>query len=113
MNRSNMLPMKTLPFLRATIERLATAFAPERIVLFGSYAKGTARPESDVDLLVIADMEGDSMAYMRYAHQLVAASFPPIDIVLCTPEDVAEARAAQSPFLLSVLGSGITVYSRS
>jgi predicted nucleotidyltransferase len=31
---------------------------PKKIYLFGSYAKGTARPESDLDLLIIADMPG-------------------------------------------------------
>jgi predicted nucleotidyltransferase len=31
---------------------------PKKIYLFGSHAKGTARPESDLDLLIIADMQG-------------------------------------------------------
>ncbi|SRR5258707_6677349 len=100
-------------FIGRILERLVRNFAPERIVLFGSYAKGTARPGSDVDLLVVADLEGDPVMHLRRARQLVADSFPPVDVVLCTPEEVAEAHTARSPFLLSVLGSGITVYSRS
>ncbi len=31
---------------------------PKKIYLFGSHAKGTARPESDLDLLIIAEMPG-------------------------------------------------------
>jgi predicted nucleotidyltransferase len=100
-------------FISRVLERLVRNFAPERIVLFGSYAKGTARPGSDVDLLVIANLEGDPVVHLRRARQLVADSFPPVDVVLCTPEEVAEAHTARSPFLLSVLGSGITLYSRS
>jgi len=100
-------------FLRRPIERLVRAFAPERIVLFGSYAKGTAGPGSDVDLIVIADIEGAPEAHLRRARQLVADSFPVVDIVLCTPEDIAEAPTARSPFLLSVLESGTIVYRRS
>jgi predicted nucleotidyltransferase len=107
----NSIPPKVL--LRGTLDRIIRAFAPERIVLFGSYAKGTAESGSDLDLLVIADIEGDAVLHLRRARQLVAASFPPVDVVLCTPEDVSEAPSAKSPFLLSVLGSGITVYSRS
>jgi len=95
-------------FIGRILERLVRNFAP-----FGSYAKGTARPGSDVDLLVVADLEGDPVMHLRRARQLVADSFPPVDVVLCTPEEVAEAHTARSPFLLSVLGSGITVYSRS
>jgi predicted nucleotidyltransferase len=108
-----MNPTPPAVLLRGTLDRLIRAFAPERIVLFGSYAKGTARPGSDVDLLVVAEIEGDPIAHSRRAHQLVASSFPPVDIVLCTPEDVSEAASAKSPFLFSVLGSGITVYSRA
>ena len=40
-----------------SVERLIRAFAPERIVLFGSYAKGTRRIDSDVDLLVASGVE--------------------------------------------------------
>jgi predicted nucleotidyltransferase len=100
-------------FLCRTIARLVRAFAPERIVLFGSYAKETASPGSDVDLLVVADLEGDPAVHLRRARQLVADSFPLVDVVLCTPEDVVEAPTARSPFLLSALEIGITVYRRS
>src|SRR5450759_370645 len=98
----NSIPPKVL--LRGTLDRIIRAFAPERIVLFGSYAKGTAESGSDLDLLVVADIEGDAVLHLRRARQLVAASFPPVDVVLCTPEDVSEAPSAKSPFLLSVLG---------
>src|SRR5215469_14697159 len=92
-------------FLNRVLERLVRNFAPELVVLFGSYAKGTARPGSDVDLLVVADLEGDPVVHLRRARQLVADSFPPVDVVLCTTEELAEAPTARSPFLLSILGS--------
>jgi predicted nucleotidyltransferase len=37
----------------ALAERIAREFAPERIILFGSYAYGTPTEDSDVDLLVV------------------------------------------------------------
>jgi uncharacterized protein len=99
-------------FLRTPIERLVRALAPTRIVLFGSYAKGAQRPGSDVDLLVVADASGEGGAAARRARQLVATSFPPIDVVLCTPEEAEHADEQRSPFLHSILESGITLYSR-
>jgi predicted nucleotidyltransferase len=105
-------PAKPPPFLQRAIERLARAFAPERLVLFGSQVKGSAHPGSDVDLLVIADLPGDPAAHLRRARQLVADLFPPVDVVFCTPEEVANAATARSPFLQSVLESGVTVYRR-
>jgi predicted nucleotidyltransferase len=102
-----------LPALvRRTLERLVRAFAPERVVLFGSYAKGTIHLGSDVDLLVIANVVGDPNLHQRRARQMAADCFPPVDIVIATPDDVAMAHTARSPFLLSVLGTGITIYTR-
>ena len=99
-------------FLRTPIERLTRALAPTRIVLFGSYAKGTDRPGSDVDLLVITEAADKPSRALRRARHLVATSFPPIDVVLCTPDDAEHANRAASPFLQSILENGITLYAR-
>jgi hypothetical protein len=48
---------------------------------------------------------------MRRARQLVATHFPPIDVVLCTPQDAEQADQDRSPFLQSILESGVTVYT--
>jgi predicted nucleotidyltransferase len=98
--------------LRRVVGRYVRAFAPERIVLFGSYAKGTNRPGSDLDVLIVADLEGDISAHMRRAHQLAADCFPPVDVVFATTEDVERSTADRNPFLLSILGTGIALYSR-
>jgi predicted nucleotidyltransferase len=100
------------PLVQRTLQRLIRAFAPESIVLFGSYAKGTVHSGSDVDLLVVADLEGNPAFHQRRARQLAADCFPPVDVVFATPADVTSAATARSPFLLSILGSGITVYAR-
>jgi predicted nucleotidyltransferase len=89
------------------------AFAPERIILFGSYAKGTNHPESDVDLLIVADLEGNPAHHLRRARQLAADCFPSVDVVFATPEEVVGAATAASPFLLSILNRGVMVYCRA
>lgn len=100
------------PLNSRILGRLVRAFAPERIILFGSYAKGSAHLGSDIDLLIVADLQGDPVAHLRRARQLVSDSFPPVDINLCTPEELDSAERASSPFLLSILGKGLTVYTR-
>src|SRR5262249_34097366 len=99
-------------FLRRVVGRYVRAFAPQRIVLFGSYAKGTNHSGSDVDLLVVADVREGAARHLRRARQLAADCFPPVDVVFATPEEVAGAATAASPFLLSILGSGVTLYER-
>ena len=39
--------------LTEIVERLVGALAPEKMILFGSYAEGRANADSDVDLLVV------------------------------------------------------------
>ncbi len=106
------MSQKLPPLVQRTIQRLIRAFAPERIVLFGSRAKGTKHARSDVDLLVIADLPGSPAIHNRRARQLAADCFPSVDIVFATPVEAAEAASAKSPFLMSILGRGITLYSR-
>ena len=106
------MPPDLPPLVQRTLQRLIRSFAPERIVLFGSYAKGTTHDRSDVNLLVIANVEGDPAFHQRRARQLAADCFPPADIILATPADVAGAANARSPFLASILNSGVTLYTR-
>jgi predicted nucleotidyltransferase len=101
------------PLVERTLQRLIRAFDPERIVLFGSYAKGSHHLHSDVDLLIVADLPGNPAIHSRRARQLAADSFPRIDVVFATPQEIASADSAKSPFLLSILGSGLVIYQRT
>jgi len=44
--------------IKEMVRRIVAQFQPEKIILFGSYARGTAGPDSDVDLLVVMPVIG-------------------------------------------------------
>jgi len=71
------------------VERIVQEFDPEQIILFGSQARGDAGPDSDVDLLVVMDVEGSKLeksVEIRGAQR----DFPlPLDIIVTTPEEFA------------------------
>ena len=46
--------------IQEMVQRIVTQFAPDKIVLFGSYARGLAGPDSDVDLLIIKPVAGST-----------------------------------------------------
>ena len=79
-------------------------------MLFGSWAKDARRAGSDVDLLVVTEAAAGGAAPRVRARQLAADCFPGVDVVLATPAEVAAAPTAPSPFLASILGSGIDLY---
>ena len=60
----------------------------------------------------MTDLKGDNTQHLKHARQLIGHAFPSVDIVLCTREQVEEAYAGKSPFLLSALEYGITLYNR-
>lgn len=49
------LPADLAQALEEAVRRTVQIADPELIILFGSYAEGTARPDSDVDLMVVAE----------------------------------------------------------
>jgi predicted nucleotidyltransferase len=74
------------------VKRLVDRFGPERIILFGSQARGTADARSDVDLLVICRIAGRRrplvVAMDRSLHGLGLAR----DIMVLTPEEFERDR---------------------
>ena len=104
-------PTALAPALPATvcriIGRLYRVFRAERVVLFGSYARGQPTLRSDIDLLVVLPDEERLEEATRRRGQLVAGLFPVVDLVLTTPRELAEARGERAAFLRSVLEHGV------
>ena len=71
------------------IEQIATQFDPKQIILFGSYAYGTPRPESDVDLLVVIDTPLKEWEQRWKIRQAINYNFG-LDLVVRTPATLAQ-----------------------
>ena len=71
------------------VQRIVKKFHPERIILFGSQARGDAGPDSDVDLLVVMPVEG-SVFEKELEIDKVLWSIPvSVDVIVTTPEEFA------------------------
>ena len=73
--------------LREMVKRIVAQFRPERIILFGSHARATAGPDSDVDLLIVMPVSGSKR---KKAVEIgIALHDIPIakDVIVVTPED--------------------------
>lgn len=76
------------PYLAEVVRRLVAEFSPEKVVLFGSWAKGEARYDSDLDILVVARISGPLYRRMGRAHRALQGLPVGIDVFVCTPEEV-------------------------
>jgi len=66
--------------------RIVRLFHPERVILFGSHARGDAGPDSDVDLLVVMDPDGPTRRRQLEIRLALRDVRVPKDIVVTTPE---------------------------
>lgn len=103
-------PMEKLP---EAIDRLVEQFDPLRIVLFGSHVRGEARPDSDVDLLVIVPHLGDKRETAIRMLAALRGLRAAIDVIPTDPEEIARRGNLPGDVLRSALREGRTVYERS
>ncbi len=101
----------TLPQIRVLAKRVAEEIAPRRVILFGSYARGTAGPDSDVDLLIITDRPAGSDASLNLRRK-ISYSFP-LDLIVCDARRLAQRIQAGDFFLQDAVQSGKVLYERS
>ena len=78
--------MDPLVAIYTMVARIAKALHPQRIILFGSHGRGTAGPDSDIDLMVVVDHVTDTRKAMVEALRLVADISIPKDIVVTDPQ---------------------------
>ena len=69
------------------VRRIAAEFDPDKIILFGSHARGEAGPDSDVDLLVVMPVKGSKRAKQLEIRAAVHNIQVPKDIVVSRPEE--------------------------
>ena len=74
--------------IQEATDRLVTSFHPNRVILFGSYARGTADKHSDVDLLVVCSLKGNRRSLMVAMDRALRGLGFARDIVVLTPEEV-------------------------
>ena len=83
--------------LERIIERIVLAAQPEKIILFGSAARGTMGPNSYVDLLVIKT-GANRLALTGEIYRHLHGAGEVVDVVVVTPEDVE--RYGENPSLV-------------
>jgi uncharacterized protein len=73
--------------LSEVVDRLVSKFKPEKIILFGSYARGTADDKSDVDILVICPLTEKRRKLMVAMDRALKGMHIARDIIVLSPEE--------------------------
>ncbi len=102
--------MLTTAEIEALVQRIVARARPRRVIVFGSYAKGTATKGSDLDIVVVKETELPMARRADGLRGLLSSSLVPVDVHVLTPEEVDEYAGKEFSFVNSVLTSGWTVF---
>jgi len=99
--------------LEEIIAQIIEVYQPEKIILFGSYANGTAKESSDLDLLLVKRTNEIPFDRVTKVRKSLRGFLFPMDILVYTPEEIENFKGSKFSFVSQVLKSGKIIYERS
>lgn len=93
-------------------DRVVTRFNPEKIILFGSHARGEAGVDSDVDLLVVMPVEGSKREKQVEIRTSLSDMPIPKDVIVTKPEEFEWRKEVVGTIERSSSHEGIILYER-
>ena len=98
--------------IKLLCSEIAREFHPDKIVLFGSYAYGKPRPESDVDLLIVMSYEGSpfKQAGVIINHVINTVGIVPMDVLVRTSKEVQARIRMGDRFISEIIERGRVMY---
>ena len=94
------------------VSRIVALVHPEKIILFGSRAQGTARPDSDIDLLVIARSKQPRYRRAAPLYGVLSDILVPMDILVYSPHEVEEWGSVPQAFVSTAVRQGTVLYEK-
>ncbi len=103
----------TPDLLEYIIQKVVAAISPQKIILFGSWARGNVGPESDLDLFIVYDGDENERLVRRKVDLLFWGREFGMDILVSRPEEVQMRLRSREPFYLyHIFRDGQVVYER-
>lgn len=94
-------------------QRIVEAFHPRRIVLFGSYARGDAHRDSDIDLMIEMETAARPIDRVRAVHNLFRTRTWAMDVFVYTPEELRALRGVTGTIASIIDAEGRVIYERA
>ncbi|OGP27212.1 MAG: hypothetical protein A2038_04665 [Deltaproteobacteria bacterium GWA2_57_13] len=104
---------KTRAVIKKLVQRLVAGYAPEKIILFGSYAYGRPDADSDIDLLIIKATRERFFDRLDTVRRVTTGTHPhiPFEPIVLTPKEVERRVKAGDQFLSEILQKGEVLYA--
>ncbi|MGD1276203.1 MAG: nucleotidyltransferase domain-containing protein [Tepidisphaeraceae bacterium] len=97
--------------IQALADEIAKRFNPEKIILFGSHAGGSAHEHSDVDLLIVMDYQGRMVDRAMDIWSAIRPNFA-VDLIVRRPDEVVRQYQQYDPLAREAMDKGKVLYDR-
>ena len=101
--------MTELSDIKNFAQEIAKRYSPEKIILFGSYARGDAGKYSDVDILLIMNYEGSAARLTSNIRGNIPFHHS-LDLLVRKPEDIDWRLAENDFFIKEIMTTGMVLY---
>lgn len=98
--------------VREIVNRIVAVAQPQKVILFGSAARGELGPDSDLDLLVIKAGVPHRRRLAQEIHRRLCGILLPVDVIVVRPEDLEDFGKQPGSVLKTALREGIELYAR-
>ena len=95
------------------VQRITERFRPERIILFGSCARGEVTKDSDLDLLIVMHVDGSRRQKANEIDMALADRTVPLDLIVVTPEQFNRQRDLVGTIVREAAMEGEVLYERA
>jgi uncharacterized protein len=110
-NVPSFMKIKTPRKIRLIIDTLLP-FQPEKIYLFGSWARNEADSLSDVDLVIIKKTRASFFNRLKQVKNYLPSDLGSIDVLVYTPQEFDRMQRDENAFAEMITEEGVLVYAR-
>lgn len=98
--------------LQEVVKRIVEVARPQKVILFGSAARGEMGPNSDADLLVVVEEPADRLRIAQTIYKNLRGVPQAVDIVVVTTDDVERYKDSPAVVIHPALKEGRVVYAK-
>ena len=104
------IPDITDALLSEMVSKIVKHFHPDKVILFGSRAWGEPTRESDLDILVVMDVDGSPIRKASEISRIVRPRFLPMDIIVRTADEIEHRIGIGDTFIKRIMNHGKVLY---
>lgn len=102
-----------LPIIQSILQKLITEDAPQKVILFGSYAYGAPGSDSDIDLLIIKETSDRFIDRWVTVQRILTGIHRglPVETLVLTPQELEKRLAIGDQFIAEIVEKGKILYA--